>query len=139
VQEKSHLDKQAKADLLYRLNVKEDQLDKVSMVASGLAVNTTIEDPTLVQNGHTSVKVTVQNNGNHHLKRVNIHLDTPDGWNTEHAQTIKMLKPGEKAEKVFEVKVPSDANYYQPYDPPVIQPVVSYKVKNIKVSQTYNP
>lgn len=134
------LAEQNRKDLLFRLNVKEDQLAEVSMIASGLKVQTTVEDPTLVQNGQTSVKVMVRNEGSHNLKDLNISLDRPFEWKVnKKSSSIKMLKPGEEVEKEFKLTVPDDAQYYKPYASSVINSIVSYNVKHVKVSRSFKP
>lgn len=133
----SSLGTKTKEDILFRLDVKKKQLAEVSKVASNLKVETVVEDATLVQDGETSVSVTLKNEGKHSLKGVNAALSLPDGWTTAGSAGSFRLKPGENKTIDFRVDVPADAEYFSPYEEPLIQSKVSYDVASTKIEQFY--
>ncbi|WP_026679354.1 PIG-L family deacetylase [Fictibacillus gelatini] len=135
----SNMDKTTKEDLLFRLSIKEQQLTKLSEVASKVKVETDVENPTLVRNGSTKVKVTISNNGKKALQHVNVNLSAPEQWKVTRKDQAKTVKPGERAVIHFTVHVPKNASYYQPYDPPVIHSKVTYDVKRTKTTHQFEP
>ncbi|WP_163527095.1 NEW3 domain-containing protein [Halobacillus ihumii] len=135
--EKSRLESKDKEDILFRLDVKEDQLTEVSKVASSLEVQTVVGDATLVQNGQTNVTVTMKNNGKQLLKDVHPALSLPEGWTVEESPKPFRLKSGESKTVEFTVNVPSDAEYFKPYDESSIQTKLSYSVGPAEVKQSY--
>ncbi|WP_079527669.1 NEW3 domain-containing protein [Halobacillus hunanensis] len=135
--EKSRLESKEKEDILFRLDVKEVQLTEVSKVASSLEVQTAVEDATLVQNGQTNVTVTMKNNGKQLLKDVHPALSLPEGWTVEESPKPFLLKSGESKTVEFTVTVPSDAEYFKPYDESSIQTKLSYSVGPAEVKQSY--
>ncbi|MFD2922336.1 PIG-L family deacetylase [Halobacillus naozhouensis] len=135
--EESGLKAKEKEDILFRLDVKEKQLTEVSKVASSLEVETMVEDATLVQDGQTKVTVTMKNNGKYLLRNVHATLSLPRGWTIEHTLETFHLKAGENKTIEFVVNVPSNAEYFKPYDDPSIQSELTYSVGPTKVKQSY--
>ncbi|SDQ17155.1 NEW3 domain-containing protein [Virgibacillus salinus] len=134
----SNLEDKIKEDILFRLDVKQQQLSDVSKVAANLKVETVVEDTTLVQNGQTQVTVTLANKGKHPLKEVGTTLNLPEGWTLNEATTLSSLKAGEEKTIEFTINVPSDANYFKPYEEPVIHSEVSYSVGPTEVKHSYD-
>ncbi|WP_404455284.1 NEW3 domain-containing protein [Virgibacillus necropolis] len=133
----SELQEKVKEDILFRIDVKQQQLTDVSKVASNLKVETVVEDATLVQNGQTKVTVSLENKGKHSLKDVSVMLSLPEGWTTDDTLKPFRLNDGEKRTIEFTVNVPADADYYKPYDEPVIHSEVTYSVGPTAVKQRY--
>lgn len=133
----SDLQEKVKEDILFRLNVKQQQLADVSKVASNLQVKTVVEDATLVQNGQTQIKVSLENIGKHPLKNVSATLSLPEGWTMNNTPDSFRLKPGEKKTIAYTVNVPADSSYFKPYAEPVIHSEVTYSVGPTTVTQNY--
>ncbi|UOQ94590.1 NEW3 domain-containing protein [Halobacillus shinanisalinarum] len=135
--QEANLETNIKEDILFRLDVKEKQLLEVSKVASSLAVETVVEDVTLVQDGQTTVTIVVENNGKHPLKDVQGALSLPKGWTVNHTPKPFRLKAGEKKTIEYLVQVPENAEYFEPYDEPKMNSKLSYSVGPTKVEQRY--
>ncbi|MBO2533874.1 MAG: hypothetical protein CW342_13545 [Thermoactinomycetaceae bacterium] len=137
--EKSPLPDSAKEDLLFRLRVKERQLQKASAVASRVdaAVKAT---PSVLTRGSTGkVVVTVTNGGEDALTHLKVDLKVPGAWRAKRASLPRTIRPGESRNIAFEVKVPENASFFDPYAPPVVQAEVSYKLRGETVTRTAVP
>ncbi|ASN04368.1 PIG-L family deacetylase [Virgibacillus necropolis] len=133
----SELQEKVKEDILFRIDVKQQQLADVSKVASNLKVETVVEDATLVQNEQTKVTVSLENKGKHSLKDVSATLSLPEGWTINDIPKPFRLNAGEKRTIEFTVNVPADSGYFKPYDKPVIHSEVTYSVGPTAVEQSY--
>lgn len=133
----SNLQEKVKEDILFRLDVKQQQLADVSKVASNLKVEAVVEDATLVQNGQTQITVALENKGKHSLKNVSTTLSLPEGWTMDDAPNPFGLKAGEEKNIEFTINVPADSNYFKPYEEPVIHSEISYSVGPTTVTQSY--
>ncbi|ASK62524.1 hypothetical protein CFK37_10375 [Virgibacillus phasianinus] len=133
----SDLEEKVKEDILFRVDVKQQQLAEVSKVASNLKVETKVKDATLVQNGQTKVTVSLENKGKHSLKNINPTLSLPEGWTMDGAVNPFHLKAGEKKTIEFTVYIPDDSDYFKPYEDPSIHSEVSYSVGPTTVEQSY--
>ncbi|MCJ2389071.1 hypothetical protein HZI63_09475, partial [Limosilactobacillus fermentum] len=80
---KAKLSPAIKNDLLHKLSLKEEQLQNVSYVSSGLEVQAEAASNILTKGQSTSVTVTVKNNGKQTLKKVAASLNVPKGWKTK--------------------------------------------------------
>lgn len=127
----SKLDQDVKNDLLHKLELKEEQLLEVSRVASELSVDISIGSYVLTQGEQTEVEVTVTNEGNQKLHHIEAALLTPENWKHEKAVKLKHLKPGESKTASFTVKVPDDAEYFEPYAEASIQAQLSFKENGV--------
>ncbi|MDN4071670.1 NEW3 domain-containing protein [Fictibacillus terranigra] len=133
---RSSLSREAKDDLLFRLDIKESQLMNLAAEASQVTVKTVIDHPVLVQGGSAKVKVTVKNNGKQILRSVKAALHLPKTWKvSEHLHRAE-LKPGEAKTFAFSIKAAKNASYYQPYEPSVITSSVTYKVHGTKAEKS---
>lgn len=117
-----------KDDLLYRLDVKEEQLQEASKISSRLDVTTSVEKPVLTQGKTTNVTVGMENNGKEQINSLDVHLNVPDNWTVEGHSKSRTLDPGEEILMQYKVKVPEDEEYYQPYEKEVLSADISYKV-----------
>ncbi|QGH33798.1 hypothetical protein GI584_07095 [Gracilibacillus salitolerans] len=123
-----------KNDLVHRLEVKEEQLQETSKVAAKLDVSTTVANPVLAQGGQTSVTVELINNGNETINDLDVNLNVPSNWTVKGDFDSSNLKPGEAASIEFEVIVPEDEEYYNPYAEDVIKTEVTYEVNKQQTS-----
>ncbi|MBG9737137.1 NEW3 domain-containing protein [Paenibacillus alvei] len=126
---KSSLDAAAKEDLLHRLHVKEEQLNKASMEAASVVVKVKPDANELVAGQTTKVVVTAFNGGSTQLNSLKLSLNVPAGWTATPVGTTSAGKLGynETASAVFEVNVPADAPLFKPYEASVFQGKVDYE------------
>ncbi|WP_370642443.1 FIMAH domain-containing protein [Virgibacillus salidurans] len=123
------MDESTKNDLVHKLELKKEQLQQVSFVSSSLNVETTIDSEVLTQGEETQVTMEVTNEGNQKIKNVEASLVTSENWEHEESQNLKHLNPDQSKTVVFNVTVPEDETYYQPYEDSVLQTQVSFKEK----------
>ncbi|MFC3883020.1 NEW3 domain-containing protein [Bacillus songklensis] len=123
----SRLGNEEKYDLLYRLEIKEEQLMKVMQVASKLSMKVEIDNPTLTKDGTAKVKVTVQNEGGKALRDTEFSLQVPEEWSVSEKASKNVLKQNESFVHVFTLRVPKDASYHQPYHPETVTASLHYK------------
>ncbi|PAE44318.1 NEW3 domain-containing protein [Bacillus sp. 7884-1] len=128
------LDASVKNDLLHKLELKAEQLQQVSFVSSSLAVDMEISSYVLTQGEKTQVAVKVTNEGKEKIQHIEAALLTPDNWKHEGVNQVKHLKPGESKTVTFNVTVPSDAEYYQPYGDAVIKAQLTFKENGVKTT-----
>ncbi|WNC13581.1 PIG-L family deacetylase [Brevibacillus brevis] len=122
------LDRETKADLLYRLGIKDAQLNRASAEALSLVVKIKPETGEWVGGQTTTVTVTAYNGGAIEVEHVQLRLRVPRGW------IAKPLTPtafprvsyNQTVCTVYEVSVPADAELYHPYMPPVLEVEVQY-------------
>ncbi|WHX98421.1 NEW3 domain-containing protein [Neobacillus sp. DY30] len=127
----ANIDNSLKNDLLHKLEIKAEQLQQVSFVSSSLAVDTEIGSYVLTQDEKTQVTVKVTNEGKEKIQHIKTALHTPDNWKHEGVMNVNHLKPGESKTVTFNVTVPSDAEYYQPYGDDVIKVQLAFKEKGV--------
>ena len=128
------LDASVKNDLLHKLELKAEQLQQVSFVSSSLAVDMEIGSYVLTQGEKTQVAVKVTNEGKEKIQHIEAALLTPDNWKHEGVNQVKHLKPGESKTVTFNVTVPADAEYYQPYGDAVIKAQLTFKENGVKTT-----
>lgn len=128
----SKLEKDIKHDLIHKLVLKEQQLQEVSMLSSSLTVDIEIGSYVLTQTEQTKVEINMTNNGKQKIQHIEASLITPDKWKKEGVTKVNHLKPGETKLITFNVTVPSDAEYFQPYDEAVLQAQVSFKENGVE-------
>lgn len=126
---KSCLDAATKADLLHRLHVKEEQLNKASMEAASVVVKVKPDANELVAGQTTKVVVTAFNGGIAQLNSLKLSLNVPAGWTATPVGTTSVEKLGynETVTAVYKVKIPADAPLFKPYDASVFQGKVEYE------------
>ncbi|RTR27828.1 hypothetical protein EKG37_18220 [Robertmurraya yapensis] len=128
------LDAATKNDLLHKLELKKEQLQQVSYVSSSLAVDITIGSYVLTQGEQTQVDVTISNEGKQKIQHIEASLLTPENWKHEGVTQVKHLKPGESKTVTFAVTVPSDAEYFQPYDESVLKAQLTFKENGVETT-----
>ncbi|WP_026581438.1 NEW3 domain-containing protein [Bacillus sp. J33] len=130
--ENAKLDSRLQSDLLHKLEVKKEQLLEVSFVSSELEIKAAAESNTLTKGQETTVTVTLKNNGGQKLKKADVELVTPEGWEVSDKMKAADLAPGKTIEISYAVQVPDDAEYYHAYADPAIQAKVSYESAGAK-------
>lgn len=131
----SKLETALKNDLLHKLALKKEQLQEASYEASGLSTDAKAEDTILTKGQTTTVTVELKNNGVQKLQNAKVELLVPDGWKVSGKSAAGSLAPDESVMLTFEVTVPEDAEYYQPYDEAAIRAAVSYESAGAKTVQ----
>ncbi len=132
---KAKLDSSLKADLLHKLQVKEEQLQELSFEASGLEADISADSSLLVKGQKFNVKVTLRNKGAAALEKASVMLNLPEGWKSEGSGKAASLAPGAAATFNFKAEVPKDADYYHAYQEDSITASISYKSKGSAVEQ----
>jgi LmbE family N-acetylglucosaminyl deacetylase len=131
---KAKLSPAIKNDLLHKLSLKEEQLQNVSYVSSGLEVQAKAASKILTKGQNTYVTITMKNNGKQTLKKVAAALNVPKGWKTKTKSKDVNLAPNKSATMTYLVEVPEDAAYYHAYDESTITTSISYKYGGTKTS-----
>ena len=124
---KTKMDTSLKNDLLHKLKLKEEQLQEVSFVSSGLKVKTVIDSNVLTQGETTTVNMTITNEGGEMINDIAPSLLAPKNWLINTKGNIKHLKPNESKTVTFNVSVPDDEQYFHPYDESIIQSKITFK------------
>lgn len=126
--ERASLDKETKADLLYRFGIKEAQLNRASAEALSLVVKMKPETGEWVGGQTTTVTVTAYNGGAIEVEHVQLRLRVPQGWTMKPLTptTFPRLPYNQTVCTVYEVHVPADASLFHPYKPPVLEVEVQY-------------
>ncbi|NQF17623.1 hypothetical protein HPY31_27555 [Brevibacillus sp. HB1.3] len=125
---KAPLDEETKIDLMYRLGLKEAQLNRASAEALSLVVKIKPETGEWVAGQTTTVTVTAYNGGSLEVEHVQLRMRVPAGW------TAKPLTPtvfprlayNQTVCTVFEVSIPAQTELFHPYKPPVLDVEVLY-------------
>lgn len=130
----SSLDEPTKTDLLYRLQVKEQQLNLAAMEAASLVVKVKPATGELVAGQTTKITVTAYNGGQTDLRDVKLSLDVPAGWTVQEAGITRygILSYNQTASAVFDVTVPKDTAEFRPYLPPSITADVTYQLNRVE-------
>ena len=122
------IDKTTKIDLMYRLGIKEAQLNRASPEALSLVVKIKPDTGEWVAGQTTTVTVTAYNGGAIEIEHVQLRLRVPQGW------TAKPLTPtafprlpyNQTVCTVYEVSIPSDDCLFHPYKPPALEVEAQY-------------
>ncbi|MEY9865227.1 LmbE family N-acetylglucosaminyl deacetylase/uncharacterized cupredoxin-like copper-binding protein [Peribacillus sp. B2I2] len=131
---KAKLSPAMKNDLLHKLSLKEEQLQNVSYVSSGLDVQAKAASMILTKGQNTNVTITVRNNGKQTLKKVAAALNVPKGWKAKTKAKEVNLAPNKSTTITYQVEVPEDAAYYHAYDESTITTSISYKYGSTKTA-----
>ena len=126
---KAKMPSNLKNDLLHKLELKEEQLQEVSFVASSLHVEMEIDTEVLTPGSKGQVTMTITNEGNQKIKHIDATLVTPESWGRDKTQKVKHLKPNESKKVTFDVRVPEDEPYNTPYDESTLMGKVEFKEK----------
>ncbi|MBD0384454.1 NEW3 domain-containing protein [Paenibacillus sedimenti] len=129
----STLDASVKTDLLYRLQVKEDQLNKAGLEATSMVVKVKPETSEIVAGQTVKMTVTVYNGGKSNLKNIQLQLNVPEGWTAKAAGTTKFdqLSYNQTVSAAYEVQIPQNAAEFQVYQPSVVSADVMYQLEGV--------
>lgn len=133
--ESASLSEELTDDLLHKLSVKDNQLQVTNFTASKLSIDANIDSPILTQGQETTVTVDVENNGKETITNAAFTLITPDNWQVNGTEENVTINPGETAQVSYQVTVPNDAAYFDPYADPDIQVNVAYDAGNVQINQ----
>ncbi|GEB34634.1 NEW3 domain-containing protein [Brevibacillus sp. FSL K6-0770] len=119
----SSLDEETKTDLLFRLGIKEAQLNRASAEALSLVVKIKPETGEWVPGQTTTVTVTAYNGGAIEVEHVQLRLRVPPGWTAKPLTptTFPRLPYNQTVCTVYEVSVPAAAAFFHPYRPPILE------------------
>ncbi|SFJ28818.1 PIG-L family deacetylase [Thermoflavimicrobium dichotomicum] len=125
------------SDLLYRLQVKEKQLEHASAVASRVKASLDVSDGVWTPGSAKNVTIQIQNDSTTNLADIQV---KPVLANKDWKAKIKAFKHhlgnGDKLTISAEVKAPANSNtFYEPYQPSAVQFDVSYKLYGETVTQ----
>ncbi|MEX2461210.1 MAG: NEW3 domain-containing protein [Paenibacillaceae bacterium] len=125
----SDLKNATKEDLLYRLHVKEGQLNTASMEAASVVAKVTPATGELVAGQTTKVKVSAYNGGSVKLNKINLSLNVPEGWTAKPAgaDSFDQLSYNQTASTTFDVTIPKNAAEFKPYDASILSADVTYQ------------
>ncbi|NGP45462.1 hypothetical protein G4V62_11015 [Bacillaceae bacterium SIJ1] len=133
---KSALDQEVKNTLVHKLTLKEEQLQEVSFLASGLTLDTKISSATVTRGDDVSLSMTVKNNGENILRNIDVSLQAPADWEFDGQIKISQLKPNQEKTVTFTGKVPLNQAYTHPYDDALLMPSVQFTRKGITTTST---
>ncbi|MFJ5761976.1 NEW3 domain-containing protein [Neobacillus sp. NPDC093182] len=123
-----------KNDLLHKLEQKAEQLQQVSFVSSNLNVDLEIGSYVLTQGEKTQVTLKVTNDGQQKIQHIKAAILTPENWKHEGVSEVKHLKPGESKTVTFNVTVPANAEYYNPYGDAVLKAQLTFKENGVETT-----
>lgn len=135
--EKSKFDNGLKTDLLYKLETKQEQLEELSFISSNLEVKTEISSNVLTRGETAKVKITLTNHGREILNHVEALLLVPTDWKNVKKQSFTKLKPNETKIFTYEIQVPKDEEYFNPYAESIIQSKVIYKQNGFQTEKVF--
>lgn len=137
--DRRQLPEDTRVDLMNRLLVKEQQLQRASAVASDVQLTLQPKNMQLTRGAETDVTFTVHNKGAYALTNVHVKPTVPKGWEVTRVKKIARVKPGEKRQFSFRVKVAKDAAFFRPYDDAVLRATVSYSLKGVRIAEQVDP
>ncbi|WP_254776958.1 NEW3 domain-containing protein [Paenibacillus sp. yr247] len=125
----SDLQEVTKEDLLYRLHVKEEQLNKASMEAASVVAKVKPATGELVAGQTTKVVVTAYSGGSVELNKINMNLNVPEGWTAKPtgSASFDQLKYNQTVSTTYEVTIPKNAAEFKPYDASILSANVTYE------------
>ncbi|TFJ93180.1 PIG-L family deacetylase [Lentibacillus salicampi] len=132
--ENGTMSEDVKKELDHKLTLKEKQLQKVSLIASGLEVEATPASKVITKGEKTQIDMSITNNGDQSIHQVSAGLIAPEDWKitTKDEAEIDILEAGESKNVTFQVNVSADAEHYHPYDDPLIQPRITFEEEGTK-------
>lgn len=112
----SGLSDDAKAELVERLDGKEQDFEKALALAQGLTLHATVDDGDAVPGQTVNVSARVWNRGSEPVRIDDIALAAPDGWTVKKTSGEGATIPqGGSVEIKYAVTVGEKARYSQPY------------------------
>ncbi|MFJ7936687.1 NEW3 domain-containing protein [Sporosarcina sp. NPDC096371] len=134
----SKLPEATKVKLRSKLHVKDEQLQEVSYVSSGVELIATLPDNVLSQGEKTVATLMIKNTGTKVLTNFKPSIKADKDWKFEQLAKLTVLKPGQTAKVDFKVTVPQKASYYHAYKEPALQAAIEFKDQGETVNHTQN-
>jgi LmbE family N-acetylglucosaminyl deacetylase len=139
---KAHpLNPEQKEDLLYRLQIKEQQLQHASAVASGIQIDLGIDREIWTLGSTSHLTLTLHNNGKEPITGIRVKPVLPnDHWKVAVQPYIASLRPNRQETIRLAMTAPADhASFFHPYHPSIVQIDVSYRLRGQTVTQRITP
>jgi LmbE family N-acetylglucosaminyl deacetylase len=113
----STLTKDARDEIVWRLDRKERDFMKALGLAQGLVVHVTVPDGNVVRGQTFDVMVQIFNTGRDAVMVLPIELSVPQGWTAalKPGQVVSSLKYNESSTQLYSVTAGPSARYSQPY------------------------
>jgi LmbE family N-acetylglucosaminyl deacetylase len=135
------LNREQKEDLLYRLKIKEQQLQHASAIASGIQIDLGIDREIWTLGSTSHLTLTIHNNGEDAITGIRVKPVLPNNqWKVAVQPYISSLGP--KRQKTIRLAMTApedDASFFHPYHPSIVQIDVSYRLKGQRVTQRITP
>ncbi|MGA9174251.1 MAG: PIG-L family deacetylase, partial [Thermoactinomyces sp.] len=131
------LKQEQKEDLLFRLNVKEQQLQHLITIAAGIQTNVTLDRDIWTPGSTSNIKVQLSNTGTNAIHRIQVHpLQPANGWKIA-MNPYRTFLPSKGEETVsFAMTAPGNpVSFFHPYHPSVLQIDVSYLIGGQKITE----
>lgn len=113
----STLTKDARDEIVWRLDRKERDFMKALELAQGLVVHVTVPDGNVVRGQTFDVMAQIFNTGRDSVMVLPIELNVPQGWTAtlKPGQVVSSLKYNESSTQLYSVTAGPSARYSQPY------------------------
>jgi len=135
------LNQEQKEDLLYRLQIKEQQLQHASAVASDIQISLGIDRAIWTLGSTSHLTLTLHNNSDQPITEIRVKPVLPeDHWKATVQPYIIALGPRHQETIRFAMSAPVDhASFFHPYHPSIVQIDVSYLLEGQTVTQRITP
>lgn len=122
------LNEKQRDDLMFRIQKKEEQLEKASSVSSGVKIDMSTEQPIFTQGSKNIFTMKIHNGGNAPISQIQVKPLIPTNWRAKPGPYPKILSPGKKGTITLQVQAADDASFFDPYAPPAVRAEVVYKL-----------
>ncbi|BCU81525.1 PIG-L domain-containing protein [Polycladomyces abyssicola] len=135
------LNQEQKEDLLYRLQIKERQLQHASAVASKIQISLGIDREIWTLGSTSHLTLTLRNNSDQPITGIRAKPVLPgDHWKASVQPYITSLGPKRQQTIRLAMSAPVDhASFFHPYHPSIVQIDVSYRLQGQTVTQRITP
>lgn len=99
----------------FLLDRKESDFQEALRLSTGLVVEVLTSDDTVVPGQEFEMTVSAVNGGPYDFSRLRATTDLPPGWDATFESSKGDLRPGQRLDQKFKVKVASNAKFTQPY------------------------
>ncbi|WP_232696802.1 NEW3 domain-containing protein [Brevibacillus daliensis] len=141
ITESSTISEEWKTDILHRLKVKEEQLNKASVEALSLVVKVKPESNELIAGQTTKMTVTAYNGGNVDIKSAKLNLALPEGWiaRAKGPTTFSKLGYNQTISTTYDVMIPADAKLFHPYQDSPVKANIEYRAYQTEATVEVKP
>jgi len=128
-------------DLDFRLARKEQQLQTALAQAALLVTRLKASEYELTRGATATFTLTAFQGGQVPVEKVSLALSVPKGWRAAATSTVEgvNLAYNQTATARWNVTVPTDAEYFDPYNPHEIIGVISFEVNGVPARVTVQP